>query len=746
MKRKTKSILILLAIFLICLNSSAQVLESVVVNDLEGVGNRALCDQVGGTNYSLDITFSGAVFEDDNTFTIELSDKNGSFSDPNKVKELRVLTSTAANNYNQQFNIENIGFQLQEGTYGKNYVIRVTTSQQPVQTVQTAPFEAYYNMFTEGELSINNGQEFTLCNGETKEVALDTDVIGEYLWYMVRSGSADELVARTQEPKYTIAETGQYYVIVDYGLCGGPKSRYLTVSGLSGADTQIKGPSTVEICSDQSHTFEANVTNTSYMYKWYLDNELKKSSNEPTYTTPNTGQFGTYRLEIEAGTCTTRSNDVILQQPTAAGYTVTNEGALRRVMLTGETKELCINHDAASIDVDIEWYKDADGVPMGGKTGTCMNATDPGTYYARVKKSTGGTCEAAVDSEKFVLLGVDSFKVAIRVATDYEECNTTNTTLSVVGIKAVAEDGNEYDLTADQIAMLSYDWRKDGVSTGETGNEYTVNSFSDNGLYTLNVSHDGTESNSEGINVKLVEIPVVSSPSNSLCAGSFINYTIDNYNTSYTYQWIKDGTEDVTPTDPQTLTVTEVGEYVLRYSGFGCDKELAPINVIPFDDSAVTITPSEKVVMEEGGSEVVIAAGGESYEWYLGENTSGTLLSTTDQLIVTSLGFYTVKAKVGNCSVERTIEVVEQDDQIIVPNTLTPNGDGKNDTWKISNKYAFQPLVTIILYNANGKEIFKATEYRNDWPTEDLGNQKVFYYKIIREDKLIKAGTISVLH
>ncbi|PHN99706.1 hypothetical protein CSC82_32625, partial [Rhodobacteraceae bacterium 4F10] len=165
MKRSTKSILLLLASFLLCINSSAQVLESVVVNDLVGVSNRALCDQVGGTDYSLDISFTG-IFEDTNTFTIELSDENGSFSDPSKVKTLRTLISTAANDYNKGQGMDNISFQLQEGTYGKNYVIRVTTSQEPVQTVQTDSFEAYYDMFVEGELSINNGNSFTLCNGE----------------------------------------------------------------------------------------------------------------------------------------------------------------------------------------------------------------------------------------------------------------------------------------------------------------------------------------------------------------------------------------------------------------------------------------------------------------------------------------------------------------------------------------------------------------------------------------------------
>ena len=81
-----------------------------------------------------------------------------------------------------------------------------------------------------------------------------------------------------------------------------------------------------------------------------------------------------------------------------------------------------------------------------------------------------------------------------------------------------------------------------------------------------------------------------------------------------------------------------------------------------------------------------------------------------------------------------------------MPNVVTPNGDGKNDTWKISNKYAFQPSITVIIYNSNGVELINLTDYKNDWPFEDVNNQRTFYYKIIRDNKTIKAGTISVLH
>ena len=215
----------------------------------------------------------------------------------------------------------------------------------------------------------------------------------------------------------------------------------------------------------------------------------------------------------------------------------------------------------------------------------------------------------------------------------------------------------------------------------------------------------------------------------------------------YTYEWFKDNDPTPVATDVQDFEVDEIGIYVLKVTGFGCVVDMDPIEVVLFDESVVTVTPSEKVVLTLGQTVTVTAAGADSYVWREGErNPSGNELSRNETLDVNSLGYYTLYATVGTCTIEKVIEVVEQDDLVLVPNVVTPNGDGKNDTWKISNRYAFQPSIQVIIYNSNGVELINLTDYKNDWPFEDVNNQRTFYYKIIRDDKTLKAGTISVLH
>ena len=734
MNKITRSILILLGIPLLCVSTSVSAQE-LLKPDLQF--NEA-CNDASTVNFLIEFSYRTTTFNADNVFTIEMSDADGVFQDP-------ATNLGTVNNENSSFTFTR-SVQLPEGTFGKGYKIRLVSTSPVMISPESDAFEAYYDILTDSSFGINNDDDLILCNGSSEEVQLTINRSGEYLWYKLGAGGAsDTLVATTQEPKFTITETGTYQVFTDYGACGFARSRILTVIGLGVSDSQIKGASTVEICGDASHTFEANVNDTSYEYQWFKDGEAIAEATSASYTTPNVGQFGKYTLQIKAGTCETTSDEVELKQETTASFNVSPEGTTQ-IFLPGETKEICISHDAAS-SATIQWYKD--GLPLAARTQLCMNVTEPGEYIARVTEVNPSGCDIIVDSEPYRFIEATSFDPSIRTDNiDYQDCTFSNEKLVIVGVEAIGADGNNYNLSADQVALLNYQWNKDSnVVTGATNEELDLNSYLDSGQYNLTVNVGTVSGTSNELDIKLIEFPEIrsTSSSNSLCPGGSITYSIDDLVSGYTYEWFKD--REVTPiaTNLEEFEVTEIGEYVLKMSGFGCEKTFNPINVVLFDDSVVEVTPSEKVVMIQSQPVTVTASGADSYIWYQGEDMSGAVLSTNETLTVSTLGFYTVVATVGNCNVEKTIEVVAQDDQVIVPNIVTPNADGINDTWQLSNKYAFQPSVMVQLYDANGKEILKTTDYKNDWPTENLGRQKIFYYKIIKNDVLIKAGTISVL-
>lgn len=760
MKKIAKSIPLLLGVFLFCVCSSVSAQTFLPPNLWDTTPPITACDNdSSGTprDFPIEIEFSGTLFGSNNTFIIQMSDENGNFEDGSGNfigVELRTV-----NDPNNIFKVP-ASFQLPEGTFGKNYKIRIKSSDPEMISPESPVFEAYYNQLTTGSFGITNiegtnDREVFLCGSDSAEVKLTIDRVGDYLWYREVTGD-DILVGTTQEPNFTITQAGKYYAVIDYSGCGSVESRRIDAIGVGVSDVKIKGNSVVEICGDQSHTFELDIVNSSYGYQWFKDGEAIAGATSSTYTTPTSGQFGIYTLQATAGTCVVPSSEVELKAQGAANFNITENGSLTRILIPGFREELSIDYDTAT-GRTVQWYNE--NGPIASNTGSLMFANTPGCYFARVEEPSSGSCNLVDDSEKFCVSIATDFEVAIRVEDpNYEDCLFSTANLVLVGIDAMDVDGNKRSVTSEELnanpAIFEYQWFKDGVAlVGETNNSLSLDSYLDNGDYYLQVKAINLTSTepTDKLTVKLmIEDPTITSvpDSNSLCPNTGgITYTIEGgLEPNHTYEWFKDS--DATPiaTNVIDIVVDEVGEYTLKITGPGCEKKIDPIGVVLFDDSVVTVTPSEIVVLNQSGTVTVTADGAESYVWHLGEGTSGAILSTNETLNVSNLGFYTVVATVGNCAVEKTIEVVEQDDQVIVPNVVTPNGDGKNDTWKISNRYAFQPSVTIIIYNSEGKELINSTDYKNDWPIEDVNNQRVFYYKIIRDDKTLKAGTISVLH
>jgi gliding motility-associated-like protein len=49
-----------------------------------------------------------------------------------------------------------------------------------------------------------------------------------------------------------------------------------------------------------------------------------------------------------------------------------------------------------------------------------------------------------------------------------------------------------------------------------------------------------------------------------------------------------------------------------------------------------------------------------------------------------------------------------------IPQIITPDGDGKNDTWKINYKSSY-PRVKVQIYNRWGNLVYESQPYEDDW-------------------------------
>lgn len=98
--------------------------------------------------------------------------------------------------------------------------------------------------------------------------------------------------------------------------------------------------------------------------------------------------------------------------------------------------------------------------------------------------------------------------------------------------------------------------------------------------------------------------------------------------------------------------------------------------------------------------------------------------STNSEIRDLDSGYYSITiTDAKGCFITRTFHVGMNDcDCIIIYNVITPDGNGKNDTWEIKNIHLY-PKAEVRVYNRWGKLVYSKTNgYDNSWDGKCEGN------------------------
>lgn len=131
------------------------------------------------------------------------------------------------------------------------------------------------------------------------------------------------------------------------------------------------------------------------------------------------------------------------------------------------------------------------------------------------------------------------------------------------------------------------------------------------------------------------------------------------------------------------------------------------------------------------------------------ENASGTLRwsngSTENSLKVKETGKYWVQHTINNCSTTDTIQVTFRNcPPPTLPNLITPNHDGQNDTFK--PQYLPAGKWHLQIYNRWGVRIYETEDYLNNWPKTKVSNG-TYYYRLSNPETGQKfKGWLEVVH
>lgn len=306
---------------------------------------------------------------------------------------------------------------------------------------------------------------------------------------------------------------------------------------------------------------------------------------------------------------------------------------------------------------------------------------------------------------------------------------------------------------------LTFNWYKEtGATTSEfvaEGPSLTVN---EEGTYFVETNYGSCTSNSFSNHVTVVE--VTSGQADATIASSLGNpYCPDQGLTTLStlaglsYQWYKDGVLIEGATEQMYVTDAS-GVFSVQVDLGDCSAAGEIDLVSELFESDINVEGTIEIEAETTLEVIVTTtASAPEYAWYL----NNTLISgeTSDTLIASEFGDYEVViTETIGCTASKTYQFTIEEaynpfpDVANIPNVISPNGDGINDTWMIPTQYVTGTNTEVIIMTNRGEIVLQTNDYQNNWPETDLNltsvNQ-IYYYIINTTDNKTKKGTITVV-
>lgn len=306
---------------------------------------------------------------------------------------------------------------------------------------------------------------------------------------------------------------------------------------------------------------------------------------------------------------------------------------------------------------------------------------------------------------------------------------------------------------------LTYNWFRDNGNSvpptklvSASSGSYTV---TQPGKYYVETNYGSCTSYSYSNRVTVSEATaqastITSSKGNPFCASD--GPTTLSTQIANSYQWYLDNVK-IEGAIANTYQATKAGVYTVKVDFGGCTSD-ASINLqeIQFD-SAINVSGTNTI--KEGETKTIITtttAENPVYQWYLNTVLIGGANGATFD--ATAVGDYKVviSQSTGCIASDEFLFTIKYPivdaDIVLIPNLISPNGDGINDTWVIPQEYISGTNTEVILMSSSGEQIFKTNDYQNNWPENMLDFKNVnpvYYYIITTQDKKVKKGSITVI-
>lgn len=274
------------------------------------------------------------------------------------------------------------------------------------------------------------------------------------------------------------------------------------------------------------------------------------------------------------------------------------------------------------------------------------------------------------------------------------------------------------------------------VGSHNQGNQFPVG--------TTTVTYTATDDNGNSVTCSFditvidAEDPVLSGLNDlSVCEGSTVNWNV----TATDNCAVQSLTSNYT-----SGTVLPLGNTWVVYTAVDASGNTVVdsfmVNVFASASVSMELQPNADICVGNNvGVNILNPVPGAIYTWEFNGTVVGTGTQLTlSEIQITQNGTYSVTSDLpGGCISYGSINVEADFCDLIIPEAVTPNADGNNDTWYIENLENYQNT-TVQIVNRWGAIVFESEDYKNDWNGisqnkmnigEDELPEGTFYYVLV---------------
>jgi len=386
--------------------------------------------------------------------------------------------------------------------------------------------------------------------------------------------------------------------------------------------------------------------------------------------------------------------------------------------------------------LNYQWWKDSDPTNILSTsnilTFSPFTNSTPGTYYVRIYSTSSLSCADLTISYSVLAVNIPSAGESQTVTI----CDSSSSINLFTILLGPYDNNGVWEEISDSNALNGNIWSPFNLPLGTYIFKYIVNGSCgnfDEAFITVNLDNGPP-------------IPILNSNAN-VCEGDDIIISVDNIlNNNITYSWI--GPNNFSSTNPNILISNSnpinYGTYSVTAFLNGCQQTSSiDINILSIPKFKIDY----KCVNNEFMLEVIpinnsLVSDISSFNWY-GPNGFS---STNSSVIVTnfSTGTYGVNL-INNQNCRSTLEIELSSTLCSIPNVITPNSDGSNDSFDLTGLL----VDNIEIYNRWGRLVYDKSNYINEWIGQNnegkLLPDSTYFYLLKLKSGEVKSGWVLIV-